>query len=177
MHVIARHTAIAQGLTHFFTGVACVHGHVAPRYASNKRCVICASATYGQGTGRARQDARQAGEKFYVGRPCPQGHVKRYASTGVCFHCAKGRSLSRSRGERRATPTWFSADDRARIERTRAIADLMSEATGQPWELDHIVPIAGKSICGLHIGRNVQAMPRALNRRKSNRFEVTQEDG
>ena len=36
-----REAARAQGVDRFFTGVPCIHGHIAPRYVSTTNCVQC----------------------------------------------------------------------------------------------------------------------------------------
>lgn len=36
------------------------------------------------------------------------------------------------------------------------------------WEVDHIVPLKSKIVCGLHVHNNLQVIPKTLNRRKSN---------
>jgi hypothetical protein len=41
MDIIARKDALAQGLTHYFTGKPCKRGHVAARYAKTGNCVEC----------------------------------------------------------------------------------------------------------------------------------------
>ena len=41
MDIIARKDALAQGLTHYFTGKPCKRGHIAFRYASDKSCSQC----------------------------------------------------------------------------------------------------------------------------------------
>lgn len=38
------------------------------------------------------------------------------------------------------------------------------------YEVDHIIPIKGSTICGLHVLRNLQVLPRSENRRKANKF-------
>ena len=38
---LAREKAKKQGKPHYKTGVACIHGHIADRYTSNGRCVVC----------------------------------------------------------------------------------------------------------------------------------------
>lgn len=173
MQVVTRAQARERGATHYFTGVPCNHGHVARRYASNKRCVKCASAGHGDGLYTPRLKARAAGEQFYRGRACPSGHDgTRYATTGVCRTCASERAQARHSRLAHATPPWFSDHDRATIRRTYALARFMTEATGQAWEVDHIIPMNGKNVCGLHVAANIQAMPRRGNRRKGNKFSM-----
>lgn len=42
MEIISKADAIAAGLKHYFTGKLCKHGHLAPKYVSGGRCVVCA---------------------------------------------------------------------------------------------------------------------------------------
>lgn len=41
MQILSRTDAYALGLKKFYTGLPCVHGHVAERYVSTKGCVEC----------------------------------------------------------------------------------------------------------------------------------------
>ena len=75
-----------------------------------------------------------------------------------------------------ATPSWFSEFDDLVIREAYELAEKRGEVTGFPWEVDHIIPIAGENVCGLHVAGNIQVIPRFLNRRKSNRFEASTEE-
>jgi len=64
-----------------------------------------------------------------------------------------------------ATPAW--ANDFF-IEEIYDLAKLRTDATGIPWEVDHIVPLQGRKVCGLHVENNLQVIPMVSNRSKSN---------
>jgi 5-methylcytosine-specific restriction endonuclease McrA len=67
----------------------------------------------------------------------------------------------------RATPIWC---DKAAIVRIYEEARRLTLETGIPHEVDHIIPLRGKLVCGLHIALNMQIITRTANRRKHNRL-------
>lgn len=93
--------AVDLGLTFFFTGEECVHGHVSPKYTKGGRCVVCAkdsSARQRGGEFRMSYGAARAnlmrciaaidGKHTYApAKPCKHGHMLRYVSSNNCVEC------------------------------------------------------------------------------------------
>ena len=77
----------------------------------------------------------------------------------------------RRQGLRNATPVWLSDTQIDEIGDFYTLAKDCYLVTGEAYEVDHIVPIQGKDICGLHVPWNLQVLPRDLNRKKSNLYE------
>lgn len=50
-------------------------------------------------------------------------------------------------------------------------AKTLEQFTGQKWEVDHIVPMNGKNVSGLHVPWNLQLLTKKQNRDKSNKHE------
>lgn len=78
-------------------------------------------------------------------------------------------SLRRAR-EIQRTPAWLTAADLEEIEVFYLAARLISEESGMPFHVDHILPLAGKLVSGLHVPTNLQLLPGKENLSKNNRW-------
>ena len=70
------------------------------------------------------------------------------------------------------TPSWLSEYDIWLIEEIYVLAALRTKLTGVVWHVDHIVPLQGGFVSGLHIPINLQVITAKENMYKSNKFEV-----
>lgn len=70
-----------------------------------------------------------------------------------------------------ATPSWLGSDQRSEIRSFYECAVMMEEAGYEKRHVDHIVPIAGANVCGLHVPWNLQILPASINMSKGNRNE------
>lgn len=67
-------------------------------------------------------------------------------------------------------PKWLTDDHKAIIRAIYALSKIKSVLTGVNYSVDHIVPIRGKNVCGLHVPWNLQIITCIENSRKSNIF-------
>lgn len=70
-------------------------------------------------------------------------------------------------------PTWLSEDDKWMVEQAYELAAIRSKMFGFKWHVDHVIPLNGKLVSGLHVPTNLQVIPWVENLKKHNKFEVT----
>ena len=84
---------------------------------------------------------------------------KKYRATlrGKSLHAFYQRT--RDATQRQATPSW------ANLNKIR----LIYLKCPRNMEVDHIIPLKGKNVCGLHVDYNLQYLTKSENSRKGNR--------
>lgn len=70
------------------------------------------------------------------------------------------------------TPAWLTAIDHERIQNEYKLSAILKRLTGQEWHVDHVIPLVGKNVSGLHVPGNLRVMLGKDNLSKANRFEV-----
>jgi hypothetical protein len=70
------------------------------------------------------------------------------------------------------TPKWVTQDDLETIKQIYTFANNLSKVFGTKYHVDHIVPLQGMLVSGLHVPSNLQIIPAVDNVKKSNSYEV-----
>ena len=70
----------------------------------------------------------------------------------------------------KATPDWLTKEQKVQIEDVYWLAQDLKAVSGESYHVDHIIPLQGKNICGLHVPWNLQILPADLNLKKGNRY-------
>lgn len=72
----------------------------------------------------------------------------------------------RRAAELSASPPWMTVEDWQEITEIYIAARKLSEETGVAHEVDHIVPLQGRNVSGLHVAWNLRPITAAQNRAK-----------
>jgi hypothetical protein len=71
---------------------------------------------------------------------------------------------------KRRVPTWLSEDDKWMIAQAYELAALRTKMFGFAWHVDHVIPLQGKRVSGLHVPTNLQVIPGVENVRKGSTY-------
>lgn len=83
---------------------------------------------------------------------------------------ARFKEAKRRSAKLNATPAWLSVKQENDIKLVYKVCSKISKKTGKPHEVDHIVPLMGENVCGLHVPWNLQILPASMNRSKGNAY-------
>ena len=67
-----------------------------------------------------------------------------------------------------ATPAWLTSEQLREMQELYSQARKLSQV-GEQHHIDHIVPLRGLNVCGLHVPWNLQVLPASKNYAKGNR--------
>ncbi len=86
----------------------------------------------------------------------------------INFYSAKRHAAKLQR-----IPKWLTKSDWIEIKWAYQIAKDLTKETGLVHEVDHIIPLQGKNISGLHCPQNLQILTKKENNTKNNKFPYT----
>ena len=183
-HPTTRKEAQALGATHYYTGVPCKHGHITLRKTKGT-CVDCVKIEW-QRSNEVRkllpksEASKEAGKRYYEknkievmarasARPPEEKrrHKSKYKIANPDLY--KALSSFRRKRNQQATPKWLTYTQKKEIRSLYIIAQTSTKITGVKYVVDHIVPLVGDTVCGLHVPWNLQIMTQEDNLLKSNK--------
>lgn len=174
-----RQLARDAGLPTYQTGRPCKHGHLAGRFTVDASCIGCRKA-FKEGY---RAEAAEYAQRWRDSNPEEARRRSRESSRRRRIRDPEAvRALERKHGKlkRERHPQRKLADTRKRqadkLLRTPAWAELDAikafyEACPEGMVVDHIDPLRGKLVSGLHVLANLQYLTPEANLRKGNSFE------
>ena len=193
MKVISRAEAMRSDLKRYYTGKACKSGHIAERYTKTRVCVQCdkeagekwrsenaaARAAYFEKY-RQEKHPHRTRRKSDKGRACELRWRKknreklrlykaRWEKANPEKHKASRAACTarRAAAKKNATPHWA---DQKLISTYYRLARVMSDICGEAYEVDHVVPLRGRTVCGLHVQDNLQILTARENMSKNNKW-------
>ena len=181
----SRAEAKEAGAKYYFTGEPCKHGHIAPRKTKGA-CLECLKLEWMLTTEKRKkmpksEAAKAAGRRYYEknreaviarANARPKSEVGQYKKKYKEQNPDLYRALVsvRKRRHRQATPRWITPEQKLDIRKMYISAIELSRVTGERYVVDHIIPLSGENVCGLHVPWNLRVITQDENLKKSNKL-------
>jgi hypothetical protein len=66
---------------------------------------------------------------------------------------------------------WATEFDEFVVREAHKLAQQRESVLGMKWHVDHIIPLQGRNVSGLHCCQNLQVIPQTINNQKKNMFD------
>ena len=99
--------------------------------------------------------------------------AKRYMQTINGLVVKRATTAKRRAARMNRTPAWLTDFDKLKIKCIYSVAAMLTRENKEEWTVDHIIPLQGKLVSGLHVPNNLQVMRGSENYAKINKFEVS----
>lgn len=165
------------GLPRYFTGIKCKRGHLSDRYSDGGQCIACDKE-------RDRPEGqRQSTIKRYYEKnkeKCMAATKRWKKSSGMAYEYTKRSraknpalvyfaNAKRHASKLQRTPPWLNAGELFEIQCIYKYCSAL-RGIGLKYEVDHVVPLQGDLVSGLHVPWNMQILTSFENGSKGNRF-------
>lgn len=164
----SRQDALAAGAARYFTGLPCKHGHVAERTTANKTCLVCSNASANKS--KAKDRAKYTATSVAWGRANPTKlaeYQRRRNAKNPAHRNLLTANYRAAKDER--CPDWLNDGEQFEMESVYQYCSALRRA-GLDYHVDHIVPLRGDAVSGLHVPWNLQVLPGPENMSKGNSF-------
>ena len=84
----------------------------------------------------------------------------------------RARDAKRRASKKNRTPLWVDKDHMWLIKEAYELAAIRTKQFGFSWHVDHIIPLQGKLVSGLHVIENLRVIPGTENLKKQNKYEI-----
>lgn len=166
--LVSRAEAIKAGLPRYFTNAACSKGHVSERYVSSKTCCECANAR--ANVTKAKNRDKYTASSALWGKLNPEKRAQ-YQRTQNAKSPGRRNLWTMNYRTAKADrmPKWLNDGQLFELESVYTYCSALRRI-GLDYHVDHVVPLRGKSISGLHVPWNLQVLPGRENMSKGNSF-------
>jgi hypothetical protein len=185
MLIVSRKTAELQGLKYYFTGKPCKKGHVCERLVSCRNCKECSLEEKKYRNAWKERNKNHIKKQYKEYRERNSEYLKKYHSQKYLKNRqhlldgnkkwrkenpGKSAAIVRNRqsAQMQRTPKWA---DKTSIRNVYEEAARITKETGILMHVDHVIPLQGKFVSGLHVACNLQILSAKENVRKHNKFE------
>lgn len=180
-----RAAAKAAGETTYFTGRPCKLGHIVNRVTSSGSCVECARSSERRSHKKKMEANPNWGKERYAKNPEHfRQKVKEYRSKNpekvrisrlASMQKRKPQKAAAERARQAkkllATPSWLTSHHWDQMKNVYIMAKKTAELAGFNCHVDHIVPLKGDDVCGLHVPWNLRVVSQSYNSKKSNNID------
>lgn len=118
------------------------------------RCTLCANAF--QSDYRKRHAEKIKIDKAHYSKTHPDK--------------IRAKTAKRRANKLQRTPSWLTKEQFKEIEEFYYLSHKLTKETGTPHHVDHLIPLQGRKVSGLHVPWNLQVITRTENCKKSNKF-------
>lgn len=150
-----------------YSGGPCKRCGGVVRYRSSRACVACDRDKIRRRSLEGHQRAEQR-RRYHENPDVERQRVRKWKKTNRAAVAAANAIRRANRTKR--TPKWLTKDQKRAMRKLYDEAARLTRVTGVKWHVDHIVPLMGQTVCGLHVPWNLQLLTAAENSSKGNRF-------